>query len=151
MHLLDYFTQIRKVKTGVTVYPGNLVSGNGETEGEVDLAAAQDGLASFIEIALEQVGYTDAAPPDIDEGITAGQFVKTLRQTGLFIVAATRADESNDTELGEPMALEATGHMKKFAYADGTAENDTMFDFVGRCAEVIADVAGYDPVQLVYF
>ena len=30
----EYYTQIRKVKTGVTVKPGFFVAGNGETAGE---------------------------------------------------------------------------------------------------------------------
>ena len=152
LHLLEYFTQIRKVKTGVSVYPGNMVSGAGETEGEVDLAASGDEDVSFIEIALEQVGYTDAAKPDIDEAIAAGEFVKTLRYTGLFIVAATRADESNNTELGEPLVPEATGHLKKWAYANSVAETDIAHPGAWfRCAEVTEDVADHDLVQLIYF
>ena len=151
LHLLDYFTQIRKVKTGVTtIKPGLLVSGNGETEGEVDLAAADDQFASFTEIVLEEVGFSDAAKPDIDDTVAAGAFVKTLRPTGLFIVAAIRADESNNTELGEPMVPEATGMLRKWAYTDTDETNDVMMEVI-RCAEVTADVAGTDLVQLVYF
>lgn len=144
-----YYTEERKVKTGVTVYPGNLVSGNGETEGEVDLAASGDGAASFIEIVLERIGVK---PQDIDTGITQGQYIKTLRPSGgRFIVAATRADESNDTELGEPMVLEATGHMQKRAYTNSADATDTLIEWVGRCAEVTVDVASTDLVQLMFF
>jgi hypothetical protein len=146
-----YYTQIRKIKTGITVYPGNLVSGNGETEGEVDLAASGDGPASFIEVILHRVG---AKAQDIDTSIAAGSYVETLRPAGCrFIVALTRADESNNTELGEPMALEATGHIKKFAYNDTNVSTDTCIDAPNwmRCAEVTTDVAATDLVQLVWW
>jgi len=146
-----YYTQIRKVKTGVTVYPTNLVSGAGETEGEADLAAAGDGGVSFIEVVIRRVGAKDQ---DIDTGITAGQYFESLRPAGMrFIVALIRADESNATELGEPMALEATGHIKKFAYNDTNLSTDTCIDAPNwlRCAEVTTDVASTDLVQLVWW
>jgi hypothetical protein len=147
------YTQIRKLATAA--YPGWIVSGNGETAGEVDVAAAEDGLASYFEIILERVG---ASPQDIDTEIAVGSFVRTLRPSGgRFIVAATRADESNNTELGEPMVLEASGMLKKWAYTDGTDITDSVIDGnlnchqIIRCAEVTTDVADTDLVQLVYW
>ena len=70
---------------------------------------------------------------------------------GLFTVAAIRADESNDTELGEPMCLEATGHIQKFAYTVSAAATDTCLEAVGDCAEVTVEVAGTDLVQLIHW
>ncbi len=146
------YTVIKKVKTAVTVYPGVLVSGNGETEGEVDLAATGDGLMGAM-IVLERVA---CLPQDIDTAIAAASFVKCLRQSGgLFIVAAIRADESNNTELDEPMCLELTGHIKKFTYGDGAVATDSILEKgpggTLRCAEVTTDVAGTDLVQLVHW
>jgi len=159
MELLPHFTQIRQVKDSVTVYPGYFVSGNGETEGQVDLAASGDGTASFIEIVIEESPYPSSIPTDgsaiIDQGITGSDtsptFVKTLRQTGLFTVVCLRADESNNTELGEPMVLEATGMIKKWAYTDTAEATDCLIEFVGRCANVTTDVADTDLVQELYF
>lgn len=144
-----YYTQIRKVKTGVSVYCGSLVSGNGETEGEVDLAASGDGTASFIEVVLRRVGAKDQ---DIDTAIAAASYVETLRPSGgRFIVAIVRCDESCDTELGEPLVLEATGHAKKWAWASAAEATECLIEWVGRCAEVVADSASHDMVQLIYF
>ncbi|MCK5019707.1 MAG: hypothetical protein KAS32_21795 [Candidatus Peribacteraceae bacterium] len=159
--LQKHFEQERKVKAGVTVYPGRFVSGNGETEGEIDLAAAGDGIASFIEIVLHEapMGYRSAiivdGTPEIDRALGAGKFVTTLRQSnphgGLFKVVCWRADESSATELGEMMALEADGMCKTFAYTDTAQDTDLMTDCVGRCANVTADEAGDDISQEIYF
>lgn len=150
----EHYTEIYQVKDSVTVLPGHLVSGNGETEGQVDLAASGDGAASFIAVVLYQTGVSPI--PDIDTGIvgsdTSPTFVKCLRPSGgRFKVAVIRADESNNTELGEPMVLEATGHIKKWAYTDTAEATDTLIEFVGRCAEVTVDVADTDLVQLIWF
>lgn len=161
--LEKYYTQIRKIKDSVVVSPGLFVSGNGETEGEIDLAAAGDGLASFIEIVLYEVNESAIivdGSADIDRTITGAdaspKFVKTLRQSGVggggfFHVVCIRADESSDTELGEPMALEATGHCKSFVYGNATGATDLVADWVGRCANVTTDEAGDDISQEIFF
>lgn len=165
--LVKYFTQVRKIKDTIVVKPGLVVCTNGETDGEVDLGADGDGAAGSIEIVLYESpqGAPSAIITDgtkeIDRTITgaaaAPKMVMTLRKSsggfrgGLFTVAAIRADESNDTEYGEPMVLEATGHIKKFAWADSAAGTDTCIEAVGDCAEVTTDVAGTDLVQLIHW
>ena len=145
----EYYTQIRKVKAAVTVKPGFFVSGAGEAEGECDLAASGDGIVSYAEIVLERVA---CIPQDIDTAITAAQYVKTLRPSGgRFIVAAIISDPSTNTELGEPLVLDTTGHLKKFAYGDTASATDTIIEGLWRCAEVRTDVASTDLVQLIYF
>ena len=147
----EYYTVIRKVKAAGSCYPGNIVTGAGNTEGEVDLAVSTDGVVAVEGIVLKRVGI-GGREQDIDTQITAGQYVQVLRPSGgRFIVAATRADQSLDTEMGEPMVLEATGHLKKFAYTDTAAATDTLSDCFCRCAEVTVDVASTDLVQLVYW
>jgi hypothetical protein len=160
MELLPHFTQIRKVKNGVTVYPGLFVSGAGETAGEVDLAAAGDEDTSYVEIVLEEeVGPNYTVDPKdgtkrIDIGIvgstTTPRFVKTLRNTGLFKVACIRADESSTLEEGQLMALEATGHLKAWAYTDTAEATDTHI-LICKLAAASADVAGTDPVIEAWF
>ncbi len=152
----DYYTQVRKVKTGVTTYPGRIMSGNGETEGEVDLAASADGTVANYEMVLRRTAYK-GDEQDIDTAITAGQYVLTLRRSqddgmgyGRFIVAAIHAGSNGTTELGEPLVLEADGMLKKFAYVDNTAETDLMIDCVVRCVEAITSTTD-DAVQLVYW
>lgn len=152
----EHYTEIYEVKNGVTVLPGHVLSGNGETAGQVDLGAAGDGAVSFIVVCLHQVGVSPI--PDIDTGVVGltatPTFVKCLRPSGgRFKVAVIRADESNDTELGTPLCLEATGHVQFLAtlYTNATYATDMMVDFVGRAAEVTVDVAGTDLVQLIWF
>ena len=152
----EYYTQVRKVKTGVTTYPGRIMTGAGETEGEVDLAALADGVVAGFEIVLKRVGYA-GDEQDIDTAITAGQKVLTLRKSqddgmgyGRFIVASLHCASDGTTELGEPLCLEADGMLKKFAYTDGTLETDSVIDCLTRCVEVIASTTD-DAVQLVYW
>ena len=149
----EYYTQIRYVKNAVTVKPGFMVATNGEAAGTIDLAASGDGAAGAVEIVLERV----AAPPqDIDTAIVGATgtptFVKTLRPSGgRFIVAAIISDPSTNTEIGEPLVLDTTGHLKKFAYTDTAAATDTIIEGLWRCAEARTDVASTDLVQLIYF
>jgi hypothetical protein len=138
-----------------TMNPGDFCSGNGENEGEVDLAAADDGAASYIDIAIEETGV---ANQDIDTAFAAADFILSLRTSGhmpnlgqRFMVGCIMADQSADTELGEPMRVEATGHCMKVAYTDDNANLDTMYDWVGRAAEVVTDVASTDLALLIYF
>ena len=147
----EYYTVVRKVKTGGSCYPGRIMTGAGNTEGEVDLAVSTDGAVAYEGIVLKRVGI-GGREQDIDTQIIATQYVLILRPSGgRFIVAATRADQSNDTEMGEPMVLEASGMIKKFAYVKATAETDTIMDCFVRCAEVTVDVSSADLVQLVYW
>ncbi len=143
----EYYTQIRKVAEACK--PGFFVTGASEAEGEVSLAVSTDGAKAYAEIVLERVA---AIPQDIDTEIAVGQFVKTLRPSGgRFIVATIISDPSSDTELGEPLVLDTTGHLKKFAYGDTAAATDTIIEGLWRCAEVRTDVASTDLVQLIYF
>jgi hypothetical protein len=138
----EYYTQIRKVKTGVTVYPGRFVSGNGETDGEVDLAASGDEDTSYVELVLERVG---AIPQDIDTGITAGQYVKTLRYSGgRFKCVSIRADESTTEETGQLMSIEADGMLQIWAYTDTAEATDVIFFPALRLSAVSTDVAATD-------
>ena len=150
----EYYTSIRKVKTGVTVYPSNFVSGNGETDGEVDLAAAGDEDTSYVELALYRVGATGVATggQDLDTGITAGQFLKTLRYSGgRFECVAIRADESTSEEDGQVMALEATGHLKVWAYTDTVEATDVIFYSALRLSSASADVASADVLVTIWW
>ncbi len=146
------YVEIKKVKTGVTVYPGRIVSGAGETEGEIDLAADGDGAAAGAYIVLKRA---NSIPQDIDTGISAGQFCEVLRQSGgRFVVAALMADQSADTELDELLCLEADGMLQKWAYTDTAAGTDTLVEAGGgiwRCAEVVVDEAAHDKVQCIYW
>lgn len=161
VNIIRHFEQIRKVKNAVTILPGNFVSTNGETEGEVDLAAAGDGAVAAIELCIQEEPYPSSLPTDgsaiIDQGIVGvtatPTFILTLRPTGLFRIACIRADESNAVVLGQPMALEATGHCQLLdtLYVNATYATDMMVDFVGRCANVTTDVAGTDLVQELFY
>ena len=150
------YTQSRIIATGASTYPGRIMSGNGETEGEVDLAASIDGTAANYEIVLHRISDT-GVQQDIDTQVTAGQKVLTLRRSqddgigyGRFIVAACYHAAGSTTELGEPLVLEGTGMLKKFAYADNTVETDTVLDCLVRCAEALA-ASTDDRVHLVYW
>jgi hypothetical protein len=145
-----YYTHDRVVKTGVTTsVPGSLLSGNGENEGEVDLAATGDGAASYIDIMLQEVGV---ATQDIDTALAAGDFLISLRQSGgRFLVGQVTADQSSDSALGYPLVTEATGHSQRFVYGDTAAATDTLIEWVGRVAEVVVDVASTDLACLIYF
>lgn len=161
LELLPYFTRIHKVKNGVTVYPSNLVSGAGETEGEVDLAAEGDEDVSFIEVVLEEevgdnyTGIPKAPSKLIDQGIVGvtadPRFVKTLMNTGLFKVVLIRADESTSLEKGQKMALEATGHLKALAYGDTAEATDSPMLPKIELAKSSADVAATDPLVEAWF
>ena len=153
----EYYTETFVVSTSGSIYPGNIVSTAGETAGECDPAAAGDGFVSGSYIVLKRVGIGDREQ-DIDTQITAGQKVLCLRRSqddglgyGRFIVAATLADPSANTEVGEPLVLGASGMLKKFAYVDATYQTDCVADCLVRCAEALTDVASTDLVQLVYW
>ena len=150
----EYYTQVRKVATAT--WPGRIMSGSGETEGEVDLAAAADGAAANYEIVLRRTAYK-GDEQDIDTEIAVGSYVLTLRRSqddgvgyGRFIVAAFHCGSDGTTELGEPMALEADGMLRKFAYTDGTVQTDSTIDCLTRCVETITSTTD-DAIQLVYW
>ena len=152
----EYYTETFLVSTGGSIYPGNIVSTAGETAGECDPAASGDGLISAQYVVLKRVGIGDKEQ-DIDTQITAGQKVLCLRKSqddglgyGRFIVAVTVSDGTSQ-EVGEPMVLDATGWLKKFAYASSTDVTDTMGDCLTRCAEATADFSSANQIQLVYW
>ena len=143
-----YYTDILKT-SAAGVYPGRIVTTEGDTDGECHLATAADGLIAGFHIVLGRVG---AKPQDIDTAIASGEYIECLRPAGgRFIVAATAADEDSAVEFGEPFHLEADGMLRKFVYTDGTAQTDSLIDGFWRAAEVTADVAGTDKVQLIYW
>ena len=144
-----YYVDI--LKASATIYPGRIVTTEGDTDGECHLATAADGIIAGFHIVLKRVG---AKPQDVDTAITVGQFAECLRPAGgRFIVAAQKADQSNDTELGEPMCLEADGMVHKWAYVDSTVQTDSLCDGFWRCAEVTVDdtTTAPDRIQLLYW
>lgn len=156
--LLKHFTQIRRIKNAIVVSPGLFVSMNGETNGIVDLAAAGDEDTSVIELVLNEEPVPSAIITDgtmeIDRTITGSdtskKYVKTLKQSGgLFEVACIRADESTTEEEGQLMAMEATGHLKVWAYTDTAEATDVIYFPWLRAQAVSTDVAGTDLVITV--
>ena len=133
---------------------------NGETNGIVDLAAAGDEDTSVVELVLNEEPVPSAIITDgtleIDRTITgsdtAKKYVKTLRcSQGLFKVACIRADESTTEEEGQLMALEATGHLKVWAYTTAVEATATIKVPALKLAEVSTDDPGNDVVVLVYW
>lgn len=141
------FTQIRKVSTDSSVYPGRFLASGGETDGELRHAAAGDGDIGSVELCIKRVGAKDQ---DVDTAIAAGEYVLTLRcvpggGSSRFLVACILADGTNE-KAGTLLELEADGMLERYTYAGSAA----IYDAVARLYADSDDVATTDRVILAW-
>ena len=124
---------------GDTAVAGDIMSGEGETQGYVDIAAESD--LGFIGILLGPVAPGDNY--DLDDTIADGTTVNILRPTGgrtiVSVILDSTATTSADLEEGDWIRIGSTaGHVEKWVYTDAADSTDTFSIVLGKSAEVIA-------------
>lgn len=137
---------------GNTAVAGDIMSGEGESQGLVDVAAEAD--LGFIGILLGPVSPADGY--DLDDVITDGYTVNILRPTGgrtiVSVILDSTATTSADLEEGDWVRIGSTaGHVEKWVYTDTADSTDSFSIVLGKAAEVIGNHTSDDRVFAMWY
>jgi hypothetical protein len=135
-----------------TAVAGDIITGEGETQGLVDIAINTD--LGFIGVLMGPV-----APPDnydLDDTIADGTTVNILRPTAGRTQIAVICDGSTTTtyalEEGDWITISGVaGHAHKWLYTDGTDSVDSFSLVLGQAAEVFANASTTDRVISIWY
>jgi hypothetical protein len=137
---------------GDTAVAGDIMSGEGETQGLVDIAAESD--LGFIGVLLGPVRPADGY--DLDDAIVDGTTVNILRPTGGRTIIAVINDSTTtaaaDFEEGDWARIgSSAGHVEKWLYADTADSTDSFSIVVGKAAETKANHTTDDQVVTLWY
>lgn len=143
---------IQRTLNDATSVAGDVMSGEGETQGLVDVAINTD--LGFIGILMGPV-----APPDnydLDDVIADGTTVNILRPTAGRTIVSVICDGSTTTtyalEEGDWVATSGVaGHVHKWIYGDTADSTDTFQHVLGQSAEVFANASTTDRVIAIWY
>lgn len=137
---------------GDTAVAGDILSGEGETQGLLDIADETD--LAFFGILLGPVRPANAY--DLDDAIVDGTTVHVLRPTGGRTIVSVIVDSTTtaaaDLEEGDWIRIgSSAGHVEKWLYGDGTDSVDSFSIVVGKAAEVLANHTTADQVVAMWY
>jgi hypothetical protein len=136
---------------GNTAVAGDIMGGEGETQGLIDVAA--EGDLGFIGILLGPVRPADTY--DLDDTITDGVTVNVLRPTGGRTIVSVILDSTAsavDLEEGDWVRIGSTaGHVEKWVYTDTADSTDSFSIVLGKAAETIANHSTDDRVFAMWY
>ena len=151
---IDAYTVQRVLHVGSnTAIAGDVVTGAEETQGYVDLAAADD--TGFLGVILQPTVLPENY--DLDDVITDGETVNVLRPTGgrtiiSVILASNTAALSN--EEGDYVSVDiqgVAGQVSGWVYTDTDMDTDTLALVVGKVvAPITSDTADYQVINIWY-
>jgi hypothetical protein len=150
---IDAYTIQRTLSVGGnTAVAGDIMSGEGETQGLVDIAA--EGDLGFIGILLGPVNPADNY--DLDDAIDDGTTVNILRPTGgrtiVSVILDSTATTTSDLEEGDWVRIGSTaGHVEKWVYTDAADSTDSFSIVLGKAAEVIGNHTADDRVFAMWY
>jgi hypothetical protein len=148
---IDAYIIQRTLNDAATV-AGDIMSGEGETQGLVDVAINTD--LGFIGICMGPVSPPDNY--DLDDVIADGSTVNILRPTAGRTIVSVICDGSTTTtyalEEGDWVATAGVaGHVQKWLYADTADSTDTFQHVLGQSAEVFANASTTDRVIAIWY
>ena len=131
---------------------GDIMGGEGETQGLVDIAAEAD--LGFIGICLGPVRPADGY--DLDDTIADAKIINILRPTGgrtiVSVILDSTATTTSDLEEGDWVRIGSTaGHVEKWIYTDTADSTDSFSIVLGKAAEVIGNHTSDDRVFAMWY
>ena len=150
INLASYIIQ-RTLNTAAAV-AGDVMSGDGETIGLVDVADEDD-----VQIAGILMGPTMPGDDyDLDDVIATGTTVDILRPTGgrtiVSVILGSDTTTAADIEEFDWLRVDAVaGHVELFVHVNAADSTDTFEIVVGKAAEVMANSLTSDRVIAMWY
>lgn len=141
---------VKRRTNGADMFPGCLVSENGETHPDIDLLANAE--LSILGVVLGEIRPADNY--DIDDTIADNTFVEVLLPTGgRTIIAVLYETAAVNVLKGDHVGVSTVdaGFWGKVTYADAAAATDTMMGSMGRAASAVTGHASNQKVMLVRY
>jgi len=135
-----------------TAVAGDIMGGEGETQGLVDISEQAD--LGFIGILLGPVRPADGY--DLDDVITDGYTVNILRPTGgrtiVSVILDSTTTTAHDLEEGDWVRIgTSAGHVMKWVYTNAADSTDSFSIVLGKAAEVIGNHTSDDRVFAMWY
>ncbi len=140
---------VQRRTNGSDMFPGCLVSENGETHPDVDLLANAE--LSILGVLLDEVRPADTY--DIDSTIADNVAVRVLLPTQKTIIAVLYETAAVNVLKGDHVGVSTVdaGFWGKVTYADAAAATDTMMGSMGRSVSAVTGHASNQKVMLVRY
>jgi hypothetical protein len=150
---IDSYTIQRVLSVGSdTAVAMDVVTAEGETQGLVDLAAEADAIGPLGIILGPTVPPEDY---DLDDTIADGETVNILRPTGGRTIVSLLMDSDAGAasfEEGDYVRFgSSAGHVQGWVYGDNADGTDTMYQVLGKFAEVVTQSATDDIIVRVWY
>ena len=143
---------VQRTLNVATAKAGDIMTGEGETQGLVDVAVNTD--SNFLGILMGPVAPADNY--DLDDVIATTTIVNILRPTAGRTIVSVICDGSTTTtyalEEGDWITISGVaGHVHKWLYADNTDSVDSFELVFGQSAEVFANTSTTDRVIAIWY
>ena len=151
---IDAYTVQRVLSVGTnTALAGDVVTGAGESQGYVDLAAAND--TGFLGVILQPTVLPEDY--DLDDVITDGETVNILRPTGGRTIISVILGSHTGTpanEEGDYVSVDikgVAGQVSGWVYTDTDMDTDTLALVIGKfTAPKTASATDYQVINIWY-
>lgn len=136
-----------------TAVAGDVVTGNAETQGLIDLAIDTDSETGPLGVILGPT--VPGAQYDLDDAIADGTMVNVLMPTGgrtqIAVVCGSSAGPVAWSEGDYVRVSNVAGEVEKWVYTDGADSTDALYLVIGQIAQVYAGSATDDRVIQIYY